>query len=87
MVMIRYNFFFTKHAKKRCTQRNINISLLRRQLLRIPFDEKKNKLTRWNIPEANLFVVFTDENDKRIIVTVSFRYIKKTRPNDKTSFA
>ncbi len=75
--MIRYNFVFTNHAKKRCIQRNIDTSLLRRQLLSIPYNEDINKLTRWEIPGTNLFVVFIDNNLKRVIVTVSFRYLKK----------
>jgi hypothetical protein len=75
--MIRFTFEFSDHAKQRCIQRNINTSRLRRQLLSIPYDEKKNNLIRWNIPETNLFVVFRDINFKRIIITVSFRQIKK----------
>jgi hypothetical protein len=74
--MIRFTFEFSDHAKKRCIQRNINTSRLRRQLLTIPYDEKKNNLIRWDIPETKLFVVFKDRNFKRIIVTVSFRQIK-----------
>lgn len=75
--MIRYTFEFSKHAKKRCVQRNIDTSRLRRQLLMFPYDEEQNKRTKWNIPDTNLFVVFQDKNFKRIIVTVSFRVLKK----------
>lgn len=72
-----YKFVFTNHAKRRCIQRNINMALLRRQLHKVPFDERKNKLTRWDIPGTNLFVVFMDEKYKRVIVTVSFHRKKK----------
>ncbi|MDQ0230937.1 hypothetical protein J2S19_002198 [Metabacillus malikii] len=71
--MVRYTFEFSDHAKKRCIQRNIDTSRLRRQLLNIPYDEVKNNLNRWDIPGTNLFVVFQDRNFKRVIVTVSFR--------------
>lgn len=75
--MVRFTFVFTDHAKNRCIMRNIDTSRLRRQLLSIPYDEEKNKLTRWNIPCTNLFVVFQDRKFERVIVTVSFREIKK----------
>lgn len=73
--MIRYTFVFSEHARRRCIQRNIDTSRLRRQLLSIPYDEEKYTLMRWNIPKTNLFVVFQDKDFKRVIVTVSFREI------------
>lgn len=75
--MVRFTFVFTDHARKRCIMRNIDTSRLRRQLLTIPYDKEKNKLTRWNIPGTNLFVVFQDKNFERVIITVSFREIKE----------
>lgn len=75
--MVRFTFVFTDHARRRCIMRNIDTSRLRRQLLSIPYNEVENQLTRWNIPNTNLFVVFQDRNFKRVIVTVSFREIKK----------
>lgn len=73
--MIRFTYQFTKHARRRCIQRNIDESRIRRQLLSIPYNDQLNQTRRWDIPDTNLFVVFTDERFKRKIITVSFRSI------------
>ncbi len=72
---------FTKHAGKRCKERNIDITRLKRQLMTIPYNESNQKF-RWTIPSTNLFVVFDDRLNKRFLVTISFHQIKS---NDRSS--
>jgi hypothetical protein len=77
IILFRFKFVFSDHARKRCIQRNIDTSLLRRQLLSFPYDEDNHKHTRWDIPGTNLFVVFMHSNFHRVIVTVRFRNIRE----------
>ena len=59
----------TPHARLRCKERQIDATMIRRQLATIPYKETPHR-RYWYVPRSTIYVIFQDNADRRHVISV-----------------